>query len=52
VLVGTDYWQGLLDWLRTSALGYGAISEKDIDLVHLTDDPAEAVRIIVAANGR
>jgi uncharacterized protein (TIGR00730 family) len=52
VLVGTDYWQGLLDWLRTSALGYGAISEKDVDLVQLTDDPAEAVRIIVAANGR
>jgi uncharacterized protein (TIGR00730 family) len=52
VLVGTDYWTGLLAWLRTSALGYGAISEKDVDLLQLTDDPAEAVRIIVESNGR
>jgi uncharacterized protein (TIGR00730 family) len=52
VLVGSDYWTGLLDWLRTSALRYGAISEKDIDLLQVTDDPAEAVRIIVEANGR
>jgi uncharacterized protein (TIGR00730 family) len=52
VLVGTEYWTGLLDWLRTSALSHGAISEKDIELIQLTDDPAEAVRIIFAANGR
>jgi uncharacterized protein (TIGR00730 family) len=52
VLVGTAYWTGLLDWLRTSALSHGAISEKDVELIQLTDDPAEAVRIIVAANGR
>jgi uncharacterized protein (TIGR00730 family) len=52
VLVGSDYWNGLLDWLRTSALRYRAISEKDIDLLQVTDDPAEAVRIIVEANGR
>jgi predicted Rossmann-fold nucleotide-binding protein len=47
-----DYWTGLLDWLRTSALGHGAVSEKDVDLIQLTDDPAEAVRIIVQSNGR
>jgi uncharacterized protein (TIGR00730 family) len=52
VLVGKDYWSGLLDWLRTSALGYGAINEKDVELLQLTDDPAEAVRIIVESNGR
>jgi uncharacterized protein (TIGR00730 family) len=52
VLIGTEYWTGLLDWLRTSALRHGAISEKDVDLIQLTNDPAEAVRIIVAANGR
>jgi uncharacterized protein (TIGR00730 family) len=52
VLVGSDYWNGLLDWLRTSALRYRAVSEKDIDLLQVTDDPAEAVRIIVEANGR
>jgi uncharacterized protein (TIGR00730 family) len=52
VLVGTEYWTGLLDWLRTSALVHGTISEKDVDLIQLTDDPAEAVRIIVESNGR
>jgi uncharacterized protein (TIGR00730 family) len=51
VLVGREYWTGLLDWLRTSALGNGTISEKDVDLIQLTDDPAEAVRIIVQSNG-
>jgi uncharacterized protein (TIGR00730 family) len=52
VLIGTDYWRGLLDWLRGSVLAEGAIGEKDVDLLQLTDDPTEAVRIIVQANGR
>jgi uncharacterized protein (TIGR00730 family) len=52
VLVGTSYWSGLVDWLRTSVLGHGAIGEKDLDLLQLTDDPAEAVRIVVDSNGR
>ena len=46
VLLGVDYWSGLIDWLRRSALAHGTISEADIDLIHLTDDPAEAVRIV------
>jgi uncharacterized protein (TIGR00730 family) len=52
VLIGTGYWSGLLDWLRSSVLDHGAISEKDVDLLQLTDDPTEAVRIIVDSNGR
>ncbi len=44
VLVGTAYWSGLLDWLRGTVLGRGAIGPADLDLVRLTDDPAEAVR--------
>jgi uncharacterized protein (TIGR00730 family) len=52
VLLGTAYWGGLIDWLRTSALGHGAIGEKDLDLLQLTDDPAEAVQIIVDSNRR
>lgn len=46
VLVGTSYWQGLLDWLRGPVLERGTISEKDLDLVRLVDDPAEAVQIV------
>lgn len=46
ILVGTDYWQGLLDWVRETALVHGAISAPDLDLLAVTDDPAEVVRII------
>ncbi len=46
VLLGIDYWGGLLDWLRGTAVPAGTISEVDVDLLHLTDDPAHAVRIV------
>ncbi|MCU1430991.1 MAG: Rossman fold protein family [Actinotalea sp.] len=46
VLVGTDYWGGLMDWLRGPVLDRGTISEKDLDLIQLVDDPAEAVRLV------
>ena len=46
-LVGEDYWKGLLDWLRGSVLERGMISEADPDLLHLTDDPAEAVGYVL-----
>jgi uncharacterized protein (TIGR00730 family) len=48
VCLGTDYWGGLIDWLRTSVAGRGNISPVDIDLLQLTDDPAEAVRLVTA----
>ena len=54
VLVGRAYWQGLIDWMRTTQLPAGVISEADIELLQLTDDPAEAARICEAyaqANG-
>jgi uncharacterized protein (TIGR00730 family) len=38
-LMGTAYWQGLLDWMRSTMLTTGCISEQDLDLVQLTDDP-------------
>jgi len=47
VLMGTAYWGGLLDWLRQTAETTGTISPADIDLLHVTDDVEEAVRIIV-----
>lgn len=47
VLMGTAYWGGLLAWLRQTAEATGTISPADIDLLHVTDDVEEAVRIIV-----
>ena len=49
VLVGTGFWQPLLDWIRGTLLAEGMIAAADPDLLHLTDDPDEAVRIIVAS---
>lgn len=46
VLVGSDYWTGLLDWLRGPVLDRGMIREADLALLQLVDDPDEAVRII------
>jgi len=46
VLVGTSYWQGMIDWMRTTQLAAGAITEADLGLLKLTDDPDEVCRII------
>ncbi|MFL6090964.1 MAG: TIGR00730 family Rossman fold protein [Aeromicrobium sp.] len=43
ILVGTAYWQGLIDWLRASALAGGKIKEVDLDLLLITDDVDELV---------
>lgn len=47
VLVGIDYWSPLLQWLRNTVADEGAISVSDLDLIQLTDDVEEAVRIVV-----
>jgi uncharacterized protein (TIGR00730 family) len=46
ILVGTDYWRGLLAWVRETPIARGAVSPGDLDLLMLTDDPDEIVRII------
>ncbi len=48
ILMGTDYWAGMLDWIRGSLLAESAINPEDVDLLRLTDDPNEAVTIIGA----
>jgi uncharacterized protein (TIGR00730 family) len=49
ILFGRHYWAGLFRWLQTRVLTEKKISAGDIDLLHLTDDPAEAVEVISAA---
>jgi len=46
VLYGSDYWQGLLNWIRDVALQEGKISEHDLNLLHLTDSPEKVVEIL------
>jgi len=52
VLFGRAYFQGLIDWLREVAAGQGKIDAKDLDLLYVTDDPAEVVRRIQKARER
>lgn len=47
VLVGTEYWGGLVGWLTDVVAKERTISPKDLDLFHLTDDPDEAVDIVL-----
>ncbi len=48
ILVGTDFWGGLLDWIKNTMLEAGNISAKDLDLVKLVDTEDEVVEIIDA----
>jgi hypothetical protein len=49
VLVGTAYWQGLVDWIRERLLGDGKISAGDLDLFRMTDDPIEVRDALISA---
>ena len=46
VLVGREYWQGLIDWMKESALAMGNISPEDLELMHIVDEPEEVCAII------
>jgi uncharacterized protein (TIGR00730 family) len=50
ILIGIDYWQPLIDWIKGTLVERGSISPADADLIRLTDDPDEAVRIIVESD--
>ena len=47
ILFGTDFWGGLVDWMKDTLLKRGAISEQDISYLKLTDDPHEVLEIMV-----
>lgn len=46
VLVGKDYWSGLIDWMKKSVLAAGSISPEDLDFMHIVDEPEEVCAII------
>jgi uncharacterized protein (TIGR00730 family) len=43
VLFGHAYWDGLVEWIKSTMLAGGKIGKKDLDLFKVTDDPTEAV---------
>lgn len=46
VLFGSDFWGGLVDWLKTKMVEYGTISSEEMNLITITDDPQEVVSIM------
>lgn len=46
VLVGSEYWKGLMDWIKGTMLENGNISEPDLDLFKIVDTEEEAIRFI------
>ena len=52
LLVGSEWWNGMLGWLRDRLLQTGKIARGDLDLVKTTDDPHEVVEVICAGAER
>jgi len=52
VLLGTAYWQGLLDWLHGTVVAEGKIGARDLDMLTLTDDVDQAVALMVEASAK
>ena len=48
ILVGSSFWSGLMEWVKTTMLGGGNISPEDLDLIHTVDTKEEVVEIIDA----
>ncbi len=52
VLFDRDYWDGLAGWTRERVLAEGKVSPDDLELLHQSDDPFEAVRLVLDSYGR
>ncbi len=49
IFFGSTYWNGLLDWIRTTMLAEAKVSSRDLDLFTVTDDPDDTVSILIGA---
>ena len=47
ILYGIDFWQGLVDWIKITLIEHETISEEDLGLITLTDDPQEVLEIMI-----
>ena len=52
ILYGSDYWSGLVKWLKDTVLPDGKISASDIDLLRIVDTPEDVVSIVKATTSR
>jgi uncharacterized protein (TIGR00730 family) len=52
LLVGTDYWGGLVDWIRARMLTEGTVDDDDLALLHVLDEPEEVVQMVLRAAER
>jgi uncharacterized protein (TIGR00730 family) len=52
ILVGSDYWRGMMDWVGERMLGEGNIAPQDLERLTITDDPAEVRDLLMAAAHR
>lgn len=46
VLVGSEYWRGLMEWLKKDAIGMKTVSSEDLGLLHVIDEPADICALI------
>jgi hypothetical protein len=47
ILVGTDFWEGLMDWIKSTLLDkFANISDHDLDLIHLVDTEDEVIEVL------
>ncbi len=46
ILVGSEYWTGLIDWIKDRLLGEKRISLEDLEILQIMDDPEEIVKAV------
>ncbi len=46
VVIGKEYWKGMLDWIKDKVVPEGCVSPEDLDIFKVTDEPKEAVKFI------
>ncbi len=50
ILYDSKYWRGLLEWMRTTMLAEGMVSPQDLDMLRISDDPAEICKLVTEAH--
>ena len=46
ILAGSEYWAGLIDWIKDKLIGEKRVSSKDLDILQIMDDPEEIVKVV------
>ena len=48
ILFGVDYWQGLIDWMKSTMIPSGTVSDTDFDFITITDDMNHVIETMVS----